>query len=458
VIDGHEMNDKDQLHKGIKPRLAVVITTWSHESGADYAANLVHLFPQVVPVEEVDALVCPLLLETELDIPNIFNYFTNRDADALCLVPGNFTLDHVMPLLAEAMKLPTILWGLPTREAWGALVSVQQTLFSFKELGLPFRFVSGLLEDRDVWESILSYTRGAALLKRLNGLRIGLMGWRAQGMSDVIFDELALRKTFGVQLVNIGLTTYTRTLQAIQEEEVDQAWEQIRGNFNTTELPDMVGRYGIRSYLALKEFVSQQNLHALTLECFHDHLGGPCLGFSLLNDQGIAAPCENDIPAAILMAAAQKLTGEATFHTDIVESDYTNNRAVFHHCGNLPLSLVESGNRPGLKPIRETAGPGAYGPTIQATMKPGPVTVANLVSGQDELRLCAMEGEVLATSISLPGSGAVVGFPFSLRQALEKIGNEGYGHHFVLIQGHRIRDLAEWCGLTGVRFVQAGKA
>lgn len=452
----NEMSTNDHHNLRVKPRLAVAVTTWSHESGAGYAASLVNLFPQVVPGGEMELSVCPQLLETEADLPGIVNYFAGYAPDALCLIPGNFTLDHVMPLLAEAMKLPTVLWGLPTREAWGALVSVQQTLFPFKELGLPFRFVTGRLDDRGVWESVLVYVRAAALVKRLKGLRIGLMGWRAQGMSDVVFDELAIRETFGVQLVNIGLTAYTRALQAIPEDEIDLAWGQVRASFNTTELPDQVGRYGIRSYLALKDFVNGQNLQALTLECFHDHLGGPCLGFCLLNDHGIAAPCENDIPAAILMTAAQLLSGEATFHTDIVEADYAKNTAIFHHCGNLPLSLVKAGERPGLKPIRETAGPGAYGPTIQATMKPGPVTVANLVNGQKELRLCALEGEVLPAGIGLPGSGAVVGFPFSLREALEVVGNQGYGHHFVLIQGHRAHELAAWCGLTGVRYLHAG--
>jgi L-arabinose isomerase len=450
------MNQQEQQHKGLIPCLAVVVTTWSHEGGAGYAAGLVNLFPQVVPGGAVEAIVCPKLLETEADIPGIVDYFAGRDPDALCLIPGNFTLDHVMPLLADAMKLPTILWGLPTIEAWGALVAVQQTLFPFKELGLPFRFVTGCLKDSGVWEIILSYARACAMLKRLRGMRIGLMGWRAQGMSDAVFDELALRKTFGVQLVNLGLTAYTRSMQAVAEEKVDEAWSSIRADFNTTELPDNVGRYGVRSYLVMKDFVTQHDLQALTMECFHDHLGGPCLGFCLLNDQGVAAPCENDVPAAILMAAAQHLTGETTFHTDIVEADYTNNTAIFHHCGNLPLSLTTTGDRPRLKPIRETAGPGAYGPTIQATMKPGPVTAANLVNGVGELRLCALEGEVLPTGIGLPGSGAVLGFPFSLRQALEKVGNEGYGHHFVLIQGHRARDLAEWCALTGVRYLSAG--
>jgi L-fucose isomerase-like protein len=333
-------------------------------------------------------------------------------------------------------------------------VAIQQTVFSFKELKYPYRFVTGTLDDEDVWREILTYIRASAMHRRLSGLRIGLMGWRAQGMSDVIFDELALRQTFGVQLVNLGLTSYSRMMQSFTEQDIDRLWQQIKPEFDTTLLPDEVGCYGVRSYLALKEFVTNENLQAITLECFHDHLGCPCLGFCMLNDQGIAAPCENDVPAAVLMVATQTLTGEPTFHTDIVEADYANNWAVFHHCGNLPLRLASAQEKPALKPIRETAGPGAYGPTIQAWMKPGSITAANLVSGRSELRLCAMEGEVLPEKMDLSGSGAKVSFPFSLKRALEKLANEGYGHHFVLIQGHVGSVLAEWSALTGMKYVQ----
>jgi L-fucose isomerase-like protein len=152
------------------------------------------------------------------------------------------------------------------------------------------------------------------------------------------------------------------------------------------------------------------------------------------------------------MAAASRLTGSATFHTDIVEADYAENWAIFHHCGNMPVSLANPAYKPGLKPIRETAGPGAYGPTVQATMKPGPVTVANLVNGRYELRLCTLHGEVLPVHMGLSGSGARIAFPFSLRQALEVIGNEGYGHHFVLIPGHIGPSLEAWCELSGMRY------
>jgi L-fucose isomerase-like protein len=438
----------------LRPRLGVVITSWSHEDGHEYAHSLVEGFADSAPANQVELITCPELLESESDIPSITRFFAEKKLDALCLVPGNFTLDHIMPLLAQAINLPTVLWGIPTRRAWGALVAVQQTMFPFYELGLRYRFVVGDVGDTRAWEKTLAYARGAALVQRMKGLRVGLMGWRPQGMSDVVFDELALREVFGVQVVNVGLTRYTRTVDGLAVEQVESAWRALRPTFDLEGAPEEVALYGVRSYLAMKQLTAEENLGAMTVECFHDHLGGPCLGCSLSNDEGIAASCESDVPSAVMMAAGQILSGEPTFHVDILNTDMQANLAIMHHCGNLPRRLAAEPWPLRLRPIPEHIGPGAYGPTIQATMKPGPVTVTNLVGRHGTIRVCALEAETIAHELEFPGSAAKVVFPFDLGEALEALGNAGYGHHFVLVRGHLSRELSEWCRLLDIDFMQ----
>jgi L-fucose isomerase-like protein len=438
----------------LRPRLGIVVTTWSHENGAAYARDLVDLLPGQAPRDQLEPVVFPGLLEGESDIPRVLKHFEDKALDALCLIPGNFTLDHIMPLMAEPTGLPTLLWAIPTQQAWGALVAVQQTVLPFKELGLPFRLVIGKPEDPRVWQRAMPYLQAAAIRRRLRGLRLGIMGWRAQGMSDVVFDELALREAFGVQVVNVGLTRYSRTFSAVPEEEVETAWKETKPKFNIDSLDEGVGKYGVRSYLALKRLVAEEALQAITLECFHDHLGGPCLGFSALNDQGVAAPCENDVLASILMAAGQMLTGQPTFHADIVEADLVENTAILHHCGNMPLMLAADA-KPVLKAIRESAGPGAFGPTIKTTMSPGAVTAVNLVGRAGTMRMCALEGTALHFKTEMPGSGALLKLDCNLEKALEHFGNEGYGHHFVVIRGHVSLVVEEWCRQADIAFLRA---
>ncbi len=145
----------------LKPRVGVVVTTWTHEDGADYARHLVDLFPTTAPLKNIDLVVSPVLLEFEKDIPDIARFFSDKNIDALILIPGNFTLDQVMPLLAQQIGLPTVLWGMTSREAWGAFVGLQQTLYPFKELGLEYIFVVGDLGDARIWQQGAElYARG----------------------------------------------------------------------------------------------------------------------------------------------------------------------------------------------------------------------------------------------------------------------------------------------------------
>jgi hypothetical protein len=99
-------------------------------------------------------------------------------------------------------------------------------------------------------------------------------------------------------------------------------------------------------------------------------------------------------------------------------ADLSGNSAICHHCRNLPAKLANCEPLK-LRPITEQIGNGAYGPTIQATMRPGFVTTINLVGRKDAIRIAAMEGEVAPYELEFPGSAGKVVFPFDLAQALE---------------------------------------
>lgn len=449
------VSDGTSPGKGLRPRVGVIVSSWSKGRGRGYAEGLIDSFAETAPTARIEPILMPTLLKTEKDIPSIVEHFRDKELDAICIVAGNFTLDHVFPMASQALGLPTVLWGLPNRdEAWGALTSMSATFYPFRELGLPFRFVIGPLNETAAWERVLPYLRASALIRRLKGIRVGTIGWRAEGMSDVMFDELAIRETFGIQVVNLGMTRYRRRVGTLPESEVNALWSQITAAYDVSDLPTEIGQYGVRSYLAMKSLVAEDELDAITLECFHHHLGEPCLAFSMFNDQGFAAPCENDIHGAILMKAGQILSGWPTFHADMIKVNLQEDSAVLFHCGNLPASLADPSQRQRLRPIPGYVGSGAHGPIIEAAMRTGPVTLANLVGRRGTMRIFAMQGEVIPWEREYPGSGAKVSFSSDLTRALETAANAGYGHHYVLISGHVAKDLAEWCSLMDVEYLQ----
>jgi hypothetical protein len=106
------------IHGKLRTGVGVLVTTWSNEDGAEYAQQLMNIFPEAVPADNIEVVMSPMLLESEQDIPRIDRYFSDHGIEALLMIPGNFTLDHVMPFMSQSVGPPTVLWGLTTQEAW----------------------------------------------------------------------------------------------------------------------------------------------------------------------------------------------------------------------------------------------------------------------------------------------------------------------------------------------------
>ena len=65
-----------------------------------------------------------------------------------------------------------------------------------------------------------------------------------------------------------------------------------------------------------------------------------CLGLSLLNDEGIIAGCEGDIPAFISMVILHYLTDEPVFMANSSSIDLNKNEIILAHC-TLPLNMPD---------------------------------------------------------------------------------------------------------------------
>ena len=78
--------------------------------------------------------------------------------------------------------------------------------------------------------------------------------------------------------------------------------------------PGMKGAEAI--YARLKEIIAKRQLDGITLRCFDlftSCKNTACVAVSKLNDEGIPAGCEGDIPVLLTMMACKKLTGEPGF-------------------------------------------------------------------------------------------------------------------------------------------------
>ena len=139
----------------------------------------------------------------------------------------------------------------------------------------------------------LTRTPLAKVLKNTGKQRLGVVGKPQDWLIASQVDYKEVLKTMDMELVDIPFSE----LESLGEVD-----------------PGMKGAEAI--YQRLKEIIAKYKLDGITIRCFDlfttvKNTG--CIAVSKLNDEGIPAGCEGDIPVLLTMMICKKLTGEPGF-------------------------------------------------------------------------------------------------------------------------------------------------
>ena len=194
-----------------------------------------------------------------------------------------------------------------------------------------------------------------ALVKALGGCTIGLIGEASPWLIASGIDKEALSERCGVSFREISIGTLAdkylgyrelwknHTLSAGARAELDEVICRfscsLEGDRTTEDLSDAA-----IMYLALASICKEEHLDAVTVKCF-DLLSSckttACLALALLNDNGIIAGCEGDIPSICTMLAVYKALGRPSFMANPASIDSDNLSIDFAHC-TIPTAMVEN--------------------------------------------------------------------------------------------------------------------
>ena len=169
--------------------------------------------------------------------------------------------------------------------------------------------------------------------QRLSGMRLGVVGQPSDWLISSTVDETALKSKLGIQLVRIDMA---ELLAAMPQKPS----ETTKARLKTCNSPYFEGALCV--YEGLRKLVEQYRLSGLTLRCF-DLLtkirNTGCLALALLNQDGVPAACEGDIPALLTMTIAQALIGQPGFQANPATLNPQTGIMVFAHC-TIPLSMI----------------------------------------------------------------------------------------------------------------------
>ncbi len=266
-----------------------------------------------------------------------------------------------------------------------------------------------------------------SVLKAFEKTRIGLIGGASGWLISSGIDRETVEKTYGARFQDIGLqeleAAYAGT--AADDPEVERIVARMEGFLTDGRTPADL-RDAARMYAALRKICTQYTLNALTLKCF-GILGScrttACLALSLLNDEGIIAGCEGDIPALWTMLYASYAFGEPAFMANPASSNRKECTIDFAHC-TIPMKIVHGYRLPSHFESRTGIG-------IAGSVPSGPYRILK-ISGEKLDRYYETTGDLIMNTNIVQRCRTQIRFRFSSEAEFDRFLRVSKGNHIIL--------------------------
>lgn len=413
----------------VKPRIGVVgLAYGGYNLGEEMGPGKLQEMLGLLKDQPFDVVRAPGFVLDETGAKAAGDYLAGQGVDCILAVITTFVPDTFMVSLLDACDRPIFLWAVEREMACISVVCGPLITATLHNLEKPCRIAAADIGDLAAMTELGVFARAAMLVRVLSTMRVGYCGGKCPIMISMATDEYALKRQLGVTTVTLPIEEFYQVAEAIPAKAVAAYWADLTSGIGAVTASEEDGLLSSRYALAALKLAETHNLSALSLNCFPHLKSKICLGVARLNDAGIAAGCEGDLHATILMRLFQALSGRPTFNGDWLRLYPEDKAVLFSHCGAGAFGLADSPESVCLRCSIETRDGLAV---CYATHLPGPVTLANLMMGRGDLRMAILQGQGLATDLAYEGTPLRVGFEDDVKVLLNRIQQTGAGHHWV---------------------------
>ena len=429
----------------LKPRVGLAVVRHPLEEGGEKAPRILADCAQALRMAGMEVCEAPLFVDGEASAVAVGRHFYDQRTPAIVLAVATWSADALLLDMLEECNVPLVTWAFPGMNT-GSMCGCQQFGYVLTELRRPHRFVFGEASDDGVIGRISNYVTAVNLASAMRKVRLGLIGYRVPGMTEVSFDEVEMKAVLGPRTVHYGLHVVEEMMAEIGEDEAMAVWKQRLGHVQKVSVSkaDLVD--AMRGYLALKRLAEKDGLSGVAVECYPQFMGRLCLAGSLLADEGVVVGCEGDMNSTAAMLILARLTGEPVHNTDPLGVDMAEGSIVYSHCGNGSLSLAESPEKIEIAHVRLRH----QGTCALFAGKPGIVTLVNLCGRGGTYRLGMAYGRAVPTEMVFAGNPTKVVLEGGVQNHLDVIAREGLGHHWMIGYGDVREALGELCEIIGI--------
>lgn len=260
----------------------------------------------------------------------------------------------------------------------------------------------------------------------------GIIGAPSEWLIASMPDLAVIEKRLGIKFANISMLEFKKYVDKADESALSdfaRAFYRPSEKGKTSELVKAA-----KIYAGLVKTIKQHSLTALTLRCF-DILASEqttgCLALAKLNDDGIPAACEGDVPAMLTLILARLISGKASFMAN--PSRVCGDQITLAHC-TCPSTILR-------KYALDSHFESGIGLAINGEFAPGSFTLFKLDFIGNRYALAA--GELLPHehSTSLCRTQIKLKIPGAENYFFKK----PLGNHHLLIPGDCTAALGRWC-------------
>src|SRR3954471_15619880 len=332
---------------------------------------------------------------------------------------------------------------------------------AFLRVGVPFRSVSGYLEDERAWTRIGRWIAAAGVRGALRTGRHGLMGHLYPGMLDVSTDLTLVTANLGGHLEVLEFDDLRVRVAAVTDAEVDQRMALARDVFELDgSVVEEDFRWAARVSAGLDRLVADFGLDSLAyyhrgLEGEeHERLGaGMILGASLLTARGIPAAGEYELRTSLAMLVVDRLGGGGSF-TELQALNFRDNVVEMGHDG--PAHLAISDKRPLLRGLGVYHGKRGWGVSVEFDVHHGPVTTFGLTQRRDgRFLFVASQGEVVdGPLLRIGNTTSRVDFGCDPGEWIDRWSAARVAQHWARATGHLVPDRRATAELLDIELLE----
>ena len=406
------------------------------------------------------------------DAERVMREFTSADLDGVLVIMLTYGPAMRVARLFNENRLPVCLaniqpepavtaeWDMADMTYNQGIHGAQDTANAMVRAGRPFHVITEDWHSERFRDEVDRWARASAAITAWRSLKVAVFGYAMNDMGDIRVDENALLRALGPEISYLAPGDLWRAMQAVTDAEIGtlMAWENERFEIDP-RLPAAEREDHARMQIAIERMLTERGYRAYSTH--FDAIGEdgrfarlPLAAASSLMAQGYGYGAEGDALAATMVYAGHVLIGKAHF-TEMYAMDFPSDSILMSHMGEGNWQVARDGEP--VRLIKRSLGIGKLDdpPTFLFRIKPGPATLASLVSlGGERFRMVVSEGEVL-DSPRLPALEMPYGQfrpATGVRRCMDEWLRAGGTHHMVMNFGHRGADWEVFCALSGIEY------